>query len=89
MKVNLKAFALSCGLLWAGTVILLTWWVIAFEGATGEATILGKIYRGYNISPLGSVIGGVWALGDGLLGGAIVAWVYNTLTDRFAPHAAT
>ena len=89
MKLNIKAFALTCGLLWAVSVFLLTWWVIAFEGATGEATLLGKFYRGYNISALGSVIGGLWALVDGLLGGAILAWMYNALSDRIGPRTAT
>lgn len=79
MRLNVKAFALTCALVWGPGLFLLTWWVIAFEGATGEVTLVGRIYRGYNLSPMGSVIGLVWAFLDGLIGGAIFAWLYNTL----------
>jgi len=79
MKLNVKAFALACGLLWGLGLFLLTWWIIAFDGATGEPTLIGRLYRGYNISPIGSVIGLIWAFFDGLGGGAIFAWLYNLL----------
>ncbi len=79
MKLNVKAFALACGLIWGFGVFLLTWWIIAFDGATGEITFLGRVYRGYNISPAGSVIGLIWTLADGAIGGAIFAWLYNLL----------
>ena len=85
MKLNVKAFALTCGLLWGLGVFLLTWWIMAFDGPTGEATLLGRVYRGYCITPLGSVIGLAWALADGLIGGAIFAWLYNL----FVPGAPT
>ena len=82
MQLNVKAFALTCALLWGVGVFLLTWWIIAFDGATGEVTWLGRVYRGYAISPTGSVIGLMWALVDGLIGGAIFAWLYNFLVGR-------
>jgi len=82
MKLNVKAFALTCGLVWGLGIVFLTWWIIAFEGATGDVTFLGRVYRGYNISPLGSVIGLVWGLADGAIGGAIFAWLYNLIAAR-------
>jgi hypothetical protein len=82
MKLNVKAFALTCGLVWGIALFLLTWWIIAFDGATGEATLIGLLYRGYSISPIGSLIGFVWALGDGLIFGAIFAWLYNLVSSR-------
>ncbi|UCD57777.1 MAG: bacteriophage holin [Candidatus Hydrogenedentota bacterium] len=84
MKLNVKAFALTCGLVWGVGLFLLTWWIIAFDGATGEVPFLGRIYRGYNISPLGSIAGWVWGLIDGAIGGAIFAWLYNFIADRTA-----
>ncbi len=80
MKLNVKAFALTSSLLWGLGLFCLTWWVIAFDGATGEVTFIGRLYRGYSISPLGSLIGLVWALVDGFIGGTVFAWLYN----RFA-----
>ena len=79
MKLNVRAFALSCGLLWGFGLLFITWWIIAFDGATGEPTLIGRVYRGYSISPVGSLIGLAWALPDGMIGGAIFAWVYNLL----------
>jgi hypothetical protein len=79
MKFNVKAFALTCALLWGLGLFVLTWWIIAFDGSTGEATFIGQIYRGYSISALGSMIGMVWGFFDALIGGAIFAWLYNWL----------
>ncbi len=80
MKFNVKAFALTCALLWGLGLFALTWWIIAFDGSTGEVTFIGQIYRGYSISALGSVIGMVWGFFDALIGGAIFAWLYNRLS---------
>jgi hypothetical protein len=88
MKLNVKAFALTCGILWGVGLFLLTWWIMAFKGATGETTLIGRIYLGYCISPLGSIIGLVWALVDGVVGGAIFAWLYNLIATRSAATKA-
>jgi hypothetical protein len=82
MRLNIKAFAFASGLFWGVSVFLLTWWLIALEGATGEATMLGRIYKGYSISPGGSLIGLGWALVDGCIAGAIFAWLYNFMLAR-------
>ena len=73
MKLNVRAFALTCGLVWG---------LGLFDGATGERTLIGQVYRGYSISPAGSVIGLVWAFFDGTIGGAIFAWLYNRIAGR-------
>lgn len=83
MKLNVKAFALTCAILWGVAIFGITWWIIALDGATNEITMIGRLYRGYNISPLGSVIGLGWGLVDGLIGGAIFAWLYNLITGKF------
>ena len=83
MRINVRAFALTCGIMWGLGLFALTWWIIAFRGATHAVTLIGWLYRGYNISPLGSVLGLVWGFFDGLIGGAIAAWLYNLLAARF------
>jgi len=80
MKLNVKAFALTCGIIRRAGLFLLTWWVVTLSGATGETTLTGHIYPGYSISPLGSVIGMAWAFVDGAFGGAIFAWLYNLIS---------
>ena len=83
MRLDIKSFALTCALLWGIALFALTWWIMAFEGATGDVTFVGRVYLGYSISPLDSLVGLVWALVDGLIAGAIFAWLYNALANRF------
>jgi hypothetical protein len=80
MKLDVRAFAVSCALVWGLGLFVLTWWIIALDGATTEPTLIGRVYRGYTLTPLGSLVGLAWALVDGLIGGAIFAWLYNRLT---------
>lgn len=80
MKLDVKACALTSGLIWGLGLFILTWWIMAFDGVTGEMTFIGRLYRGYSISPTGSLVGLAWGLLDGFIGGALFAWLYN----RFA-----
>ncbi len=82
MKLNVKALALSCGLIWGFGLFALTYWVMLFEGATGDITCVGHIYRGYNISVPGSIFGLLWGFVDGVIGGAVFGWLYNFLAAR-------
>ena len=82
MNLQVKSFSLACGIFWGLGVFTLTWWIIAFDGITREPTILGLVYRGFNISPTGSIIGLAWAFVDGLICGALFAWLYNTVAAR-------
>lgn len=82
MKLDLKAFSLACGILWGSALFLVTWWIILLDGASGNPTWLGLVYRGYNISALGSLIGFAWGFVDGLIGGAVLAWLYNRLSKN-------
>jgi len=83
MKLNVKSFALTTGLFLGLGIFFVTWWIMIFMGATKYPTFIGLIYRGYNISPLGSVFGLIWGFFDGVIGGAIFAWLYNFLNDKF------
>ena len=85
MKLDVKAFALTCAAVWGTGLFLATWWIIAFDGPSDSATFLGSIYRGYSITAVGSVKGLVWATVDGLVGGAIFAWLYNWIGSRAKP----
>lgn len=82
MKFNVKAFAITCAVIWGTGLFVLTWWIIAFDGSTGEVPFIGQVYRGYSITPMGSLIGLVWGFFDALIGGAIFAWLYNWLAAR-------
>jgi hypothetical protein len=82
MMLNVKAFAMTWGLIWGLGLFVITWWIILFEGATGEQTFLGYVYRGYRVSAVGSLIGLIWGFADGLAAGAIFAWLYNVIASR-------
>ena len=82
MKLDIKSFALTTALFWGFGLFLITWWIIMMDGVSNEPTIIARVYRGYNISPIGSFIGFSWAFIDGLFGGAVFAWLYNFIYGR-------
>ncbi len=82
--LSVRAMAIAAAIFWGGAVFLTTWWLILFDGATGETLFLGRIYFGYSVSPLGSVVGLLWGLVDGAISGAVLAWLYNVALLRFA-----
>lgn len=89
MKLNVFAFAVAFGLLWGVGLFLITWWIIMLDGSVAEPTLIGRVYRGYTLTPMGSAIGLVWGLLDGFIGGAIFAWLYNQCADRLGRPAST
>jgi hypothetical protein len=79
MKLNIKTFGLACGIVWGFGVFCLTWWILYFEGSGASPLFLSRFYRGYTLTPVGSLVGLAWGAVDGWIGGMIFAWVYNTL----------
>jgi hypothetical protein len=79
MKLSLKAFALAGGIL-CGLAVLLVTLVALLRGSPGDhLIIISTIHPGYSVSYLGAIIGMVWGFVDGLIGGAVFAWLYNRL----------
>ncbi len=78
-KLNAKALALTLGIIWGASVIImglaakLTGWGTFFVSA------IGTKYIGYNASCLGSIVGGIWGFVDGGICGLLIAWLYNKL----------
>jgi hypothetical protein len=87
MKFNIKAFALTCGILWGLAVMLATWWLLIFDSAGQTISKLGVFYIGYTYSWFGGVIGLIWGFVDGLISGAIFAWLYNLLAGSKSASA--
>jgi hypothetical protein len=81
MKLDVKAFALAVAWLWALVVLLMG--EIGWTGlGTRFVDALGSVYVGYAPTVLGGIIGGVWGFLDGLVSGALFAWVYNSISAR-------
>ena len=81
-RLNVRAFAAASGLTWGLCVFAFTWWRLLFEVPGPDETILSRKYRGYAVTPLGSLIGLGWALVDAAAKGAALAWLYNRIADR-------
>ena len=84
MKLNVKAFGLAFGLLWGFGVFFGTWYLIALYGYSQDTSLLGQVYLGHSLTALGSVIGLAWGFLDGLIGGLLLAWLYNALSSKFS-----
>ena len=80
MRLDTKAFALTCGVLWGLAIFLATVWlkVFGFEGQI--IRLLDHFYFGYSFSYVGAVIGAVWGFVDGAISGFVFAWLYNKLS---------
>ena len=83
MKLNVKAFALACGLLWGFGLLFLAWWLMWLEEGTPAPCLLNRMYPGYHFTPVGSLIGLGWGFVDAGIGGLIFAWLYNLLAGKF------
>lgn len=84
MKLSVKSLTITAALYWSGTVFF----VALFNYLSppfGKAflDLVSSIYPGYqSVGSLGSVIvGTLYSLVDGAVGGAIFAWMYNTFSD--------
>jgi hypothetical protein len=89
MSLSIKGLALTAAIIWGAVVFLmgiahLIWpsYGLAF------LEMVASIYPGYTVGGFGSVIvGTLYALVDGAIGGAIFAWLYNKLSAA-APTVA-
>ena len=84
MKLDVKGMALTFGLLW-GSAMLLVGVVNMISGDYGQLflAVMASLYPGFYVSrSIGDVIvGGLYGLVDGGIGGAILAWLYNRLSQ--------
>jgi len=85
MKLNIRAFALTCGISWAILVFILSWCLILFiDTSSFDFSSIDEVTKGYRPTPLGSFVASFLAGADGLIFGIFFAWVHNILVDHFA-----
>jgi hypothetical protein len=79
MKLSIKGLALASGILWGGS-ILLVGLINLIWPAYGVAflDLAQSIYPGYGAGFWGLIVGTLYGVVDGAVGGAIFAWLYNT-----------
>lgn len=85
MKLNLKALSLTCAIVWGGLMLLMGLANLIWP-TYGKAflEVVASIYPGYHAVPsFGEVIvGTLYAVVDGCIGGLVVGWLYNLLAIR-------
>jgi hypothetical protein len=85
MKLNIKALALTGGILWAVALLLVGAANLIWSGYGGAfLQLMASIYPGYHASgSIGDLIVGVlYALLDGVVCGLIFGWLYNLLVGK-------
>jgi len=85
MKVNVKALGFTIALLWGGIVFLVGLGNLAFSGyGSAFLEVVASIYPGYQATPsIGDVlVGTLYALLDGFIGGLIAGWLYSLFVGR-------
>ena len=78
MKLDVRAFAIACGILSAVIMLTITWAYVLAIGPT-QWEFIARFYKGYSVSWLGGIIGAVYGFVDGAVGGFAFAWLYNKL----------
>jgi len=79
MKFNIKALALASAILW-GLAMLVMGLANLIWGSYGQfLQIMSSVYPGYHgtRSIAEVIVGTLYGAGDGLVGGAVFAWLYN------------
>ena len=80
MKMNIKALAIAVGLTWAACVLLVGLAHLVWPAYGGTfLDFVASVYPGFHpANGIGAVIvGTLYAIVDGAVGGAVVAWLYN------------
>ncbi len=85
MRFNIIALAITTGLFWGVAILLVSLANLIWPGyGVAFLDVTASVYPGYHAGTgIGSVVvGTVYALVDGAIGGAIFAWLYNFVASR-------
>jgi hypothetical protein len=82
MKFNIKALAVACAILWGGAILVVSLAnLVSVNYGQQFLELLSSWYPGYHANhTIGeAAIVTVYAVVDGLIGGAFFGWLYNKL----------
>lgn len=79
MKLHAVKFGLACGILWAVMCVIMSLTAMWWGWCDAMVELMASIYIGYSATVLGAFIGLVWGFFDALIGGFLLAWLYNKL----------
>ena len=76
-KISVLGLGCSMAICWGLGVLLLSYLSLWYGVATPIVNLLASGYIGYKATYIGGLIGLAWALVDGFVFGALIAFVYN------------
>ncbi len=86
MKLDVKALALTFGILWGVGAMFLTGLANLLWPGYGQAFLqaMASVYPGYEVGVgLGQVVvGALYGVVDGMVAGALGGWLYNAIVHR-------
>ena len=85
MRLNVKAFTLTCAILWAAAIFITGMANLIWSGyGTAFLQVMASIYPGYDASgTIGSVIvGTLYAVVDGAVAGLVFSLLYNLFLGK-------
>ena len=76
-KLSACALGLSLGLV--GALSMLALGLLAWHFNVGKemVALIGSLYVGFDATPKGALMGALWGGLDWLIGGLLIAWIYN------------
>lgn len=91
MRLHITAMSFTVGVIWGAAIFLVAVANLIWPNY-GQAflELTSSIYPGYHLnSSFGSVIiGTLYGIVDGAIGGAVFAWLYNFFTHRLSSGKA-
>ena len=88
-RLNAGALGLAVGIIWGVGVFVVALANMVTRGYGAQWLLtLASIYPGLGNTPAGAIVGFLWGFVDGVIGGVLVAWVYNGFAPRAAPEPA-
>jgi len=85
MKLDIKAFTFTAGILWGLAMFLVGIAHFIWSGyGSAFLEVMASLYPGYDATPtIDSVIlGTLYGFLDGAIGGLVFAWLYNVFVGR-------
>ena len=77
MQLNVKALALASGIVIGAFSLVVSEAAVLTGIGLDYVSITGPLHPGYSPTPLGAVILAFWMFIYGLIGGALLAYIYN------------
>lgn len=80
-RLNVRGLAVGLGVAWS-MCMLFSGWVAIFGWCRKFVEVMASVYIGFKPTFIGGIIGGLWGFIDGMIGGAIIAFVYNLIAGK-------